>query len=79
MDPSSSPVPIPFSCSRTISASLNAAVRHLAVMVAVSALRPNNVHSLLDVEVTEQVPLAISKEIRVRFNFIFKLTKLVQK
>ena len=30
MDPSSSPVLIPFSCSRTTSASLNAAVRHLA-------------------------------------------------
>jgi hypothetical protein len=79
MAPSLSPAPIPSFSSRTISASLSAAVDPSVVMVVASVLRPNNVRSLLDVEATEQALLAISKEIRVRFNFIFKLTKLVQK
>jgi hypothetical protein len=81
MAPSLSPAPIPSFSSRTISASLSAAVDRSVAMVVAYALRPSNVHSLLDVEATEQAPLVISKEIHVRFNFnfIFKLTKLVQK
>jgi hypothetical protein len=54
-------------------------VDHSVATVAVSAHHPSSVRSSLDVVETAQALLAISKEIRVRFNSIFKLTRLVQK
>jgi len=65
--------------SRTISASLSAAVDHSVVTVVASAQRPSSARSSLDVVETVQALLAISKEVCMRFNFIFKLTRLVQK
>jgi hypothetical protein len=66
---------------RTISASLSAAADHSVVMVAACARRPSSARSSLDVVETAQALLAISKEVCMRFylNFIFKLTRLVQK
>jgi hypothetical protein len=64
---------------RTISASLSAAADHSVVMVAASARRPSSARSSLDVVETAQALLAISKEVCMRFIFIFKLTRLVQK
>jgi hypothetical protein len=48
-------------------------------MVAASARRPSSARSSLDVVETAQALLAISKEVCMRFIFIFKLTRLVQK
>jgi hypothetical protein len=65
--------------SRTISASLSAAADHSVVTVVASARRPSSARSSLDVVETARALLVTSKEILMRLNFIFKLTKLVQK